>query len=105
MSHYKYTVITRENAAECEMAPQFWENHPDWNYFIRTNHRWPGKPGVWISGGGATLAEAIKSAEFGLRQLIFPSVQTSVLPTGVILMKEGETPLVGEESETIIKNR
>lgn len=104
MSDYKYTVITRENAEICEMAPDFWRNHPEWNYFVRSNHRWPDKPGVWISGGGATLEEALKNVEFGLRKLIFPSVAISTMPNGVFLMKEEEKPLIGEVSETIIKN-
>lgn len=101
MSDYKYTIITRENSVECDFSLQFWENHPDWNYYVRTNHRSPGNARVWLGGGGDTLEEAITSAEGSLRALVF--LERDLEWRGEILLV---TPrkLTGEESPTIIRN-
>lgn len=72
MPHYRYTVITPETSAEHEFDGRFWANHPDWRFFVRTDHRVPHNPCVWAGGGGATLEDALRSAELSLTTWHYP---------------------------------
>ncbi len=90
MLKFLYTLITRENSAECDVDPRLWEVHPECNYLIRTNIKSPiSKGDCWITGIGSTIEEAMKRAKFYIqREILKPNVNIE---------------LVGEESPTIIK--
>lgn len=62
MSEFKYNVITRDNCDEYGMSYDWWINHPDWNYFVRTDVRYSRNGMIWLGGGGKTLEEAVASA-------------------------------------------
>jgi hypothetical protein len=100
---YKYTKIGRSDKNQFGLAPNFWANHPEWTVFVRTNLRVPGNDRVWVSGGGATLQEAIESAEYAIRHYkLSPSIRVQ---GGVILVGTNtEEALEGEESPTPIMN-
>lgn len=103
--HYEYTVMTRDNAAACGLAPEWWANHPDWDYFVRTNHKCPTHGGgkCWVSGGGKTLEEAAGNAVFHLRQCIFPDQPGEVVTDGEVTLLRSYR-LVGRESATVIQD-
>lgn len=62
MIDFLYNVITKENSVAADLAPSFWANHPDWEFFVRTNVRYSKNPRVWLGGGGKTLEEALRAA-------------------------------------------
>ncbi len=98
---YEYTIITRNNSAECNLDPKLWESHPDWNVVIRTNRRHPDYSDRWITGGGMTFELAVAMAEFGIRQMCF--VRSS-MPEVVGIVFDLPIKLNGRESKAIIKN-
>lgn len=85
MIKFLYNVITKDKASEYDLSPEFWKSHPDWKFFVRTNVRAPWSCNVWLSGGGVTMEEAIKSATV--------SIETTI-----------RTKAYGEETDVAIKN-
>ena len=62
MIEFKYNVITRENSEQYALSPEWWNRHPDWNFFVRTDVRYSKNARIWLSGGGRTLEDALKMA-------------------------------------------
>jgi len=100
---YQYTVITRENSTQCALAPDWWSVHPGWNFMVRTNIKRPDKSGVWLSGGGVTLEEAIREAETSIRCFLSPRARIDQFDS-LLIGGESAEVLEGEESLTVIKN-
>lgn len=62
MIEFLYNIITRDNAENYGLSEEWWNNHPDWNYYVRTNKRYHKNNRIWLGGGGKTLEDALKSA-------------------------------------------
>ena len=99
---YEYTVITKENASECDADPTWFVNHPEWQVLLRSNHKWPGRR-QWICAGGETVEQAKECLEESLRELVYKSeASVSVLDSETFVVMGAV--LIGKESQTVIKD-
>jgi hypothetical protein len=97
---FLYTVIDK-TVPETKGGPSknFWSNHPDWDYFVRTNVRYSKNNRIWLGGGGKTVADAIASATESVELDAQPAIEFGV-PVSII----GGLKAIGKESPTFIKN-
>jgi hypothetical protein len=99
MRKVEYSKFHKGNSS---ISKEFWLNHPDWNWYVRTNVRYSRNPKVWLGAGGETLEKAIEAA--------MSSIRCDALPS---LVMNGECVIVGDnkeqfelvESATIISNQ
>lgn len=101
--HYRYTVITQQNAAECDSDPVWFKNHPEWTVLLRSDKKWPGRT-KWICGGGATIREARECLEAALQELVFHAEVTVTIvdaDTSIVM----PIALIGAESIAVIKDQ
>ena len=93
---FKYNLLSKENGEQFGLSACWWQNHPDWKWFARTNIKLDGK---YLGGGGATPEAAIAHAAQSVSLNAGPSLDFH--PDGVAII--GEKKAEGTETKSDVR--
>lgn len=99
--NFLYNVFTRKNGEVGGLAADWWDSHPDWNYYCRTNVRYSKILNIWLGGGGKTEKEAVHKATQSVR-LDAEQIMTMNFETGTT--RFGPPEAKGVNTKQAIKN-